>query len=897
MPALSTFVGRDAERAALAERVGAHRLVTIVGPGGMGKTRLAAEVRAVVEARFAGGVLEAELAQLPARDDVAIEVVGLLGFPSLDSWIVSAGDAPQLLLLDNCEHVVAAVARLAAQLLGAMPALHLLATSREPLGVDGEEVFVLGPLALPATSDADAVAQAAATRLFDDRARAAGARREVTPAELTARAELCRRLDGVPLAIELAAARARALGAVELLALLDRRFDLLQRAAPVGRARHRSLRAAIDASYTLLDAAEQRFFRALGVFAGSFTAPIAHDTVAAPDADLLHTVDLLSRLVDRSLVIAETGGRTTRYRLLESLREYALDAARDAGELDAIADRFVDALVAEADRIVAAGLARWSSELLADVFAHFETLVAAIDRAIGADRDARRAFHLLLPLWGAIHQGRAAEVAAVCVRALDRWPAGDEPLRAEATAVAASALLAAGRIERATALASSVLALPAASALARVLTLRTRGIAARYCGETEAAVDAFARGRDVAESIGLAPYARELAVLALSTPRSGAGLDAALESLDALAARAAADDDRIGVVWARVVATHHLVRAQRLDEARAMLARAQQARHGFQYPYGEKVSLRLHAALETLERGWAASRPAWIAAIDGCAASGDLAELVLALRDAATLARRAGDAAAADALRDAVPRGVHPVILEAIFEGEADAVGGVPAGADAAASLHLGRARSLLAADAVASSEPAAGTTRPRARPAGGALLRHGDVWSLRFAGRDTQIRHLKGLDDLAALLARPDEEVHCLELIGGGDVGGEAGPALDERARREYQTRIRDLQGEIDRARDDNDLGRAERAEAELDALVQQLSEAFGLGGRARATGSAAERARSAVTWRVRAAIKRVGELHPELGRHLANAVRTGTWCSYRPEAPVSWQTGASAD
>jgi predicted ATPase len=889
---LSTFVGRDAELARLADLVGGHRMVTVVGPGGMGKTRLADELGAQLAERFAGGVRKCELSQLPPRHDVAIEVAGPLGFPSLESLLVGLAGTPSLLVLDNCEHVAAAVARLCERLLAALPALHLLATSREALGVDGEQVLVLGPLALPATSDPEDLARASATRLFDDRARGAGARRDASAAELAARAELCRRLDGVPLAIELAAARARSLTAVELLALLDRRFDLLQRAAPVGRARHRSLRAAIDASYALLDAEEQRLFRALGVFGGSFTASLAHATDAAGDTDLLHTVDLLSRLVDRSLVVAEPAGVVTRYRLLESLRDYALEQAEEAGEVAALADRFVDAMLAEADRILTAGQASWSSELLADILAHFEALVAAIERAIATDADARRALRLLLPLWGAIHQGRAAEVAAVGERVLERWPSGSEPLRAEATAAAASALLAAGHVERALALARGVAELPGVSPLASLLALRTLGIAARYRGELERAVDCFTRAADVAARAGLQPYAREQAVLAVSTARSEGALDAVLARLDALYAGAMAEEDRIGGVWVCVVATHHLLRARRLDAARAMLAKARQTQQGFVYPYGAKVCLRLAAALDSLERGWPASRPAWRAAIDGCAASGDLAELVLALRDAATLARRAGDAAAADALRAAVPGGVHPVILGGVFEDAADVEPVGPAASRDAATASLHRARALLASEPAPAVPPSA-PTRERAAAA---LLRAGDVWTLEFAGRSAQLRHLKGLEDLAALLARPDAEIHCLELIGGSDVGGEAGPALDARARRDYQQRIRDLQTEIDRARDANDLGHAERAEAELDALVQQLSEAFGLGGRPRQAGSAAERARSAVTWRLRAAIKRIGEQHPELGRHLANAVRTGTWCAYRPEAPVSWQTDASA-
>jgi hypothetical protein len=201
----------------------------------------------------------------------------------------------------------------------------------------------------------------------------------------------------------------------------------------------------------------------------------------------------------------------------------------------------------------------------------------------------------------------------------------------------------------------------------------------------------------------------------------------------------------------------------------------------------------------------------------------------------------------------------------------------------------LRRARSLLVVDA-----PAPVEVTDRSARASASLARDGDGWVVMFGGRTARARHLKGVSDLAVLVSRPDVEVHCLELMGGVDVGS-TGPQLDDRARREYAKRIEELQGDIDEAHADNDPARAERAELELDALVEQLSEAFGLGGRARANRSSAERARSAVTYRVRSAIRRMGEAHPELGRHLDNSVRTGVWCSYRPESDVTWTVTAS--
>ncbi|HEY8492487.1 MAG TPA: hypothetical protein VIN04_01265, partial [Myxococcota bacterium] len=827
-----------------------------------------------------------------ARDEIASEVAGQLGFASLDSLVLGLGDEPALLVLDNCEHVLPAAARLVQRLLDAAPALHLVATSRAPLAVDGEELLVLGPLALPASADPAELEAAPATRLFEDRARAAGARREASAEERAAVVELCRRLDGVPLAIELAAARARSLTAVELLAHLDRRFDLLQRATPVGQSRHSSLRAAIDTSYELLEPDEQAFFRALGVFAGPFDVELAHAVAAPPGSDRLATLDALARLVDRSLVTAEPHRGQTRYGLLDSLRHYAAEQALAAGVWPAASGRFVDAMVAHADAIVAGGMRRWSPDALDQVFAQFRNLVAACERCCETDPDATRAFRLLLPLWGAVHQGRASEVAEICERVLARWPEGDEPLRAEALAVAASASLPAGRPERAVELAELALRTPSQLGLAPVIAWRAHGIDARHRGDVEAAAAHFRRGVEAARAAGLAPFARELAVCEALAIGAAGDEEGALAAMEAVLADAAAADDPVGRVWAANGRTHLLLRAGRVAEARAAFDAAEQARKGFSYPYGAMVLARHEAALIALERGWPASCPAWRAAIDAIAAHGELTELALTLRAAAALAQHAGDTESASLLLAAVPPGVHASVSGDLFPDPLEA----PPGAGAPGALRRVRDRlGAVSAGAASEREPAAGAARPTR--ATGALLREGDGWTVRFAGRTARVRPMKGIDDLAALLARPDEELHCLQLVGGAALEGDAGPLLDDQARRAYQTRIRELQEELEEARAAHDPARAERAEAELDALVEQLSSAFGLGGRQRRTGASAERARSTVAWRVRAAIRRIGEVHPELGRHLANAVRTGTFCSYRPETPVAWELRTEPD
>jgi hypothetical protein len=178
----------------------------------------------------------------------------------------------------------------------------------------------------------------------------------------------------------------------------------------------------------------------------------------------------------------------------------------------------------------------------------------------------------------------------------------------------------------------------------------------------------------------------------------------------------------------------------------------------------------------------------------------------------------------------------------------------------------------------------------PGAEAGNNILLREGDTWRVTFRGRSSTVRHVKGMFDLALLLERPGREVPALELMGGVDVGGAPGPVLDDQARRTYQARVHDLQAEIDHANAANDWVRAERAEVELGALVEQLSQALGLGGRQRTGGGASERARTAVTHRISGAIRRIGDIDPALGQHLLNAVKTGTWCSYQPDTDNAW-------
>jgi predicted ATPase len=887
----SGFVGREAERDALAELVATCRLVTVTGPGGIGKTRLADETTGVVGGRFPGGVRRCELSPLEPSAGVGVAAASQLGFASPEALAVGMGDARSLLVLDNCEHVLAGAAELATLLLEQAPQLHLLATSQAPLGVDREQLLVLGPLGLPEGDDPEAVLRSPVATLYLDRARAAGAPWEADGAVVAALGELCRRLDGIPLAIELAAARARTLSPVEVLEHLDRRLDLLRRRTRDGPARHGSLRAVIDTSYRLLAEGEQALFRRTSVFAGSFHADLAHDVCAEAGTDRIDTLDLLATLVDRSMVVASARAGVTRYRLLDSLRQYAAERLEEEGEVAATEEAFVDRMAAAAVAIVVEGMRSWSGELLARIAEQFGNLVAAVDRCLAGDERPDRAYALLLPLYGAIHQARYHEVAAVGSQVLARWPDAEGPGRWEATAIAAMACLGAGSLDEAAGLASRVVAAgERASALALLMAHRVLGFRARAAGDLVRAAEEFRRGHEAARD---APaFARDLAVSEAAVVGAAGELERALAQLRAVVDEAVVADDPINEVRARMVVAALLVRAERWREAEPEIAAVRALGEGAGYRWAVGLACRLEGVVVAVERGWTASLPLWRAALDEFAPTGDLREVSLTLRLAAGMAARTDEPAVATALLDVAPPQDGVTLQPDLF---AEALAGLeaerPTPAPVAPATAVRRARALLAGDPA----PAAVAAAPAPPGAGPRLAREGEGWSVSFGGRTVQVRHRKGMDDLAALLARPEVEVHCLELMGAVDVGGAAGPVLDDEARRQYQRRIADLQEEIDEAAAANDPGRAEKAEHELDALVEQLSSAFGLSGRARSTGAAAERARSAVTFRLRSAIGKLGELHPELGRHLENAVRTGTWCSYRPDGPTSWEVRSS--
>ncbi len=357
---LTTFVGREKEVAEIDALVREHRLVTLTGPGGIGKTRTALESGARLNDAVSGGAWLAELSGLSDGWRVAGAIAAPFGLQEppgqsiLDILLAFLERRQVLIVLDNCEHLIDEVRRIVSALLLRCPGLRILATSREALNIVGERRYVLGPLPFPPADEVRSVQHLLtfdAPALFNDRAIAVDSRFAVTDDNAAYVAQICRRLDGMPLALELAAARINMFSPEELTRRLDDRFRLLTTGDPTAQPRQRTIRALIDWSYDLLSPPEQSLFRTLSVFAGGCTIEMATVVHGLLGGDDTLTIDLLSSLVNKSLVQPDPESGRTRYRLLESVQHYARERLVERGD---------DAVVARAHAIAFLALAKES---------------------------------------------------------------------------------------------------------------------------------------------------------------------------------------------------------------------------------------------------------------------------------------------------------------------------------------------------------------------------------------------------------------------------------------------------------------------------------------------------------------------------------------------------------
>jgi predicted ATPase len=347
--ALTSFVGRETELAEIGALVRDHRMVTLTGAGGVGKTQTALHLASALS-NADGAICFVGLAPIANPSLVVAAIASMLGVqempnrPLLETLRAYLGNKPLLLILDNCEHVITEAARAAAALLAGCPNLRILATSREPLRAAGERAYRLPSLSIPAPEashrlgEADAAAYGAIV-LFTDRAQAADHRFALTDENAPVVADLCRRLDGIPLAIELAAARVNLLSLKALAEKLDDRFGILTGGERTAVARQQTMHATIDWSYDLLGPLEQRVFERLSVFAGGCTLAAAATVCGGQETADVEVFNLLSSLADKSLVVVDLEGGDPRYRLLESFRQYAREKLAIRGEQDVVARR------------------------------------------------------------------------------------------------------------------------------------------------------------------------------------------------------------------------------------------------------------------------------------------------------------------------------------------------------------------------------------------------------------------------------------------------------------------------------------------------------------------------------------------------------------------------------
>ncbi len=886
---LTTFVGRHREAAGVRARLERNRLVTLTGAGGAGKSRLAIEVAASLTSHYRDGARFVELAGLSepllVTHAVAagLDVQEQAGRTLPDVLAERLRDKVMLLVLDCCEHLVEAVAQLVLPLLSACRNLRVMATSRERLGIPGEALWPVTGLATPPAQAAGAaVLEYDAVRLFADRAAAVEPGFAVTEANAAAVAEICRKLDGLPLAIELAAARTNALDAEQLSRWLDDRFRLLAWETRAPLRRHRTLDSVVEWSYDLLSEPERKLFERLSVFAGAVTLD-AVEAVATADSGTACPGDLLLRLVDKSLVTVVPRHSPTRYRLLKTLRAYGLARLRQRGELGPLSAQhaayFHDLAEQAWERFRSPHQAVWLDRLKAehdDLRAALEWLLTSND-IDGAVRMAGA----LASFWDV--QGRYAEGRVWLERALaaDRNAAAKGRVRA----LNGLGLLAViqGDPERAW------LSCSEAERLSRrdgdlpglVCSLQYVGFGALLLGNPDAAVETLSESLTAALKTD-EPWLVGWSYLFLAMVEVTRSDFAQAEHHGRTAFRLLCEaGEPKSIAWAELTLATASWGLGDVRDARARTGEALRLFHRLDAPWGLAEVFQITAMLAVSDQHY---------------------EQAAVLFGASDTARKKSGAALLSFLKGWRAAGIAKArrkLGDRRFEEARDHGRQWPlATAVLVTAAELGTDPPL---PSPAPDGPRGTGDTPSAAPHQASLRRRGDYWALAHDGRTVHLKHTVGLGYLARLLAAPDREFPARELAAadrgtargrpaapdgpGSPETGDAGPVLDARAKDAYRRRLRELAEELDEAERFHDTGRAEQARIELDAVTEQLAGAVGLGGRDRRAASDGERARLSVTKALKAAVKRVFAHDPVLGQHLERSVRTGAYCSYAPD------------
>lgn len=402
--AMTSFVGRRRELSEAKMRMTESRLVTLTGPGGVGKTRLAFELADRSRKAFRDGVYEIELASLEEEASVASAMLAALSVPdqstrpAAEKLVDYLRERQILIVLDNCEHLLQAAAVLAAELLQEAPGLRILATSREPMGIAGERICLIPPLATPSPFEshtAEGLDQFEAVSLLIDRARSIVPDFAVTAENSDAVVQLCNSLDGMPLAIELAATRLRSLSVTQIVERLDRRFQLLTGGDRAGLPRQQTLRALIDWSCELCTPAEQLLWARLSVFPGNFDLESAENVCGFGDLDPLQIIDVMDRLVAKSIIFTERSGEQVRYRQLMTVREYGAELlARDEDGYSTLKRRQRNHYLRRAADMVASWCGPGQAEALSAMRNDHANLVSALEWSVNTPGELRPAAEL-----------------------------------------------------------------------------------------------------------------------------------------------------------------------------------------------------------------------------------------------------------------------------------------------------------------------------------------------------------------------------------------------------------------------------------------------------------------------------------------------------------------------
>lgn len=878
---LAAFVGREREISDVLDLLSQRRLVTLTGPGGTGKTRLAVEIAS----RIVEEAVVVELSPLsePALVRPAVATAVGLGEADDEALLADLTGRDLLIVLDNCEHLIEACAHLVVDVLRTCRDVRVLVTSRRPLGTAAETTYRVPPLSLPDVGtrpeDSEAV------RLFVERAGRARPGFALSATNAASVATICTRLDGLPLGLELAAARLRAFEVHEIETQLDDRLAFLTSNDPIAPARQRTLRALLDWSFDLLTDQQRVLFRRLGIFAGGATLDAVVDVCSDPLLPPADIPGLVLDLVDHSLLLPEEADGRTRLHLLDTIGDYARSHLDQVDERGWLAARHLDRSIRWARKVREE---RFTSDQAADMrrlSAELPNLRRALDHALDQDPVAglqlASALEILWLVGGHLAEGR--ERLEALLEAAENVPAD---IRRSALRVSGRICLVGGDPESAEVRLRSALELARRAGdrreVAELLQLLGQVLEAleRTDGSRAAAREALAVLRREVAGPGIDDDAANRLRWALSTLGDAvrdAGDPEEAEALYTEALQLAMDHpDRHDEAMIICSLADLAIDARDPVRARTLVERALD----IQTELGDRNCIaRSHELLDRVEE------------LESPPGRGAHLQRALALRVELGQPREAVRALErlADRLVAAEPERAHEL---------SELAGRIRTSPND--PRHLQEAARLASPDDAAPDPPA-----PRPSAATGRFIREGQVWVIGFADRTVRLRDTKGLRYLAVLLARPWHDVHVMELTsalagapveGGAGLavtrGGDAGELLDDQARRAYRRRIVELQDDIDEAERFHDDERAARARAEHDQLVHELSAAFGLGGRPRRAADPSERARKAVYNRIRAATATIAAEHPLLGEHLERAVHTGLFCSYCPDRPTIWET-----